>query len=51
MRMIGAVVVNPSFHPGNGYAIADSMMLGRTIARTSPASAATSCSPRLFVYV
>ena len=47
--MIGAVVVKPSFQPGNGYDSADSTMLGRTMLRTIPVSAATSCSPSDFV--
>ena len=38
-----------SFQPGNGNDIADSTMLGRTMLRTMPVSAATSCSPSDFV--
>src|SRR6185369_10889978 len=38
-KMMGAVVVKPSFQPGNGYDIADSTMLGRTMLRTISFSA------------
>jgi len=47
--MSGAVVVNPSFQPAWGKLSALSMMAGRTIVRTTPLDAATSCSPRLLV--
>src|SRR6185369_9750348 len=48
-KMMGAVVVKPSFQPGNGYDRADSTILGLTILRTIAVSAATNCSPSDFV--
>ncbi len=50
MNMIGAMVLMPSFHPGEGKATADSITAGRTMVKGSPEPAST-CSPRLLVYV
>jgi hypothetical protein len=49
IRTSGAVVVNPSFHPGNGNSSALSTIDGRRIARAISSSAATNCSPKLLV--
>ena len=50
-KMIGAVVVKPSFQPGNGYDIADSTMLGRTMLRTIPVGGDELLAERLRVGV
>jgi len=50
MKMSGALVVNPSFQPGNGKRIALPTMAGRTMAYLQPL-VAMACSPSAFVYV
>ena len=47
----GAVVLKPSFQPGNGNFTELSTTAGRTIVATTSWSARMTCSPRLLVYV
>jgi hypothetical protein len=50
MKISGALVLMPSFQPGNGNDRVDSTTAGRTIAKSSPEDAAI-CSPMALVYV
>jgi hypothetical protein len=50
MKASGALVVNPSFQPGNGKRSALSTMEGRTRAWGTPLPT-MACSPSDFVYV
>jgi hypothetical protein len=48
MKISGALVLMPSFQPGNGKLFVDSTTAGRTIVNAS-SEPATICSPMAFV--